>query len=74
MTFNHYWPHISIEKNEDQHGAILEVIHFLCSKSQYELMDLYQIMLPDLVHNKERYIEFANEQKNKMHHLFDENL
>jgi hypothetical protein len=33
-------------------------------------MSMYNDMLPDLLHNKERFYEYAIEQRHKMEHLF----
>lgn len=69
-TFNHYWPHVPVETKDDQHGNVLSVIEFLSEKSNSELSAMYEEMLPDLLYNKERYKEFAKEQKHKMENLF----
>lgn len=70
-TFNHYWPHIDIELSQDQHGSVISVLHWLCDMSTRDLVDMYQDMLPDLYHNRERFIEFSREQYHKMHHVFE---
>lgn len=70
-TFNHYWPHIDVEGNNDVHESTLTVLKWLSSKTAEQLAYLYNMMLPDLQHNKNRYAEFAQEQQHKMHHLFD---
>ena len=70
-TFNHYWPHLSVEDNEDQHGSVLSVIHFLAEMPRSQIQAMYEDMLPDLIYNKNRYKEFAIEQKHKMYHLFE---
>lgn len=69
-TFNNYWSHIAVESSPDQHGNVVSVIDFLCSQSKQELQAMYQDMLPDLHYNKQRYREFAQEQKYKIDHLF----
>jgi hypothetical protein len=69
-TFDHYWSHVPLETSDDQHGSVMAVIDFLCNKTSSELCSMYQDMLPDLLHNKKRYFEFAAEQEYKMHHLF----
>lgn len=70
-TFNDYWPHIPVETSEDQHGSVVGVIDYLCNKSKQELKLMYLDMLPRLHNNKQRYIEFAQEQEYKIHHIFD---
>ncbi len=68
-TFNHYWSHIDIE-NGDVHDTIIELINYLKDMKESELMAMYNDMLPDLLHNKERFYVFANEQQHKMENLF----
>ena len=68
-NFNHYWPHIDIE-NGDVHDTIIELIEFLDALSSTELLEMYNDMLPDLLFNKDRFFEFAQEQKYKMENLF----
>ena len=70
-TFNHYWSHVPCETGDDQHGNVINVIDFLCSKSKDELMSMYQEMLPDLIYNRNRFFEFAQEQHHKINHLFE---
>ena len=70
-TFNHYWPHIPSETGSDQHGNVISVIEFLCNKTESELLDMYQHMRPTLEYNKNRFKEFAQEQKFRMENLFD---
>lgn len=70
-TFNHYWP-VDIEHSFDEQvqPAIVDVIKYLVSLSNSQLWQLYQQMIPDLEHNRRRFFEFADEQKNKMRNLF----
>jgi hypothetical protein len=69
-TFNHYWPHIDIE-NGNVHDTLIELIQHLNTLHKDQLMAMYQDMLPDLEHNRNRFWEFAKEQKNKINHLFE---
>ena len=69
-TFNHYWSHIDIE-NGPVHDTIIELIKHLKSLDSTEILAMYQDMLPDLKHNKDRFFEFAQEQKFRMEHLFE---
>ena len=69
-TFNHYWSHIDVETNPDVHATTVEVLKYLSAKSADELMELYTTMLPDIKHNRDRYYEFAKEQRYKMENLF----
>jgi len=69
-TFNHYWSHIDIE-NGPVHCTLIELIKHLKSLESSEILEMYNDMLPDLRYNKNRFYEFAKEQKYKMEHLFD---
>ena len=69
-TFNRYWPHVPCEIGEDQHGNVISVIEFLCNKSKAELHAMYNDMLPDLKHNRNRFFEFAQEQQYRIHNIF----
>lgn len=68
-TFNDYWSHIDIEQG-DVHDTLIELIQFLTSQPKSELLAMYNDMLPSLEYNKQRFFEFAIEQKYKMDHLF----
>jgi hypothetical protein len=68
-TFNHYWSHIDIEHG-DVHESIIELIRFLNEMGTSEILSMYADMLSDLRHNRERFFEFAKEQKYKMENLF----
>jgi len=69
-TFNHYWPHINMEESKSVLDNIIQVLTFLDTKSADEKMSMYNDMLPDLLHNKNRFYEFSREQKQKMENLF----
>jgi hypothetical protein len=68
-TFNHYWPQIDIE-NGNVHATLTELIEHLHTLKSSEILAMYADMLPDLQYNKNRFFEFAREQKNKMNQLF----
>ena len=70
-TFNHYWPHVDIESSEDQHGGVMSVLHWLCDMSVKELHTMYDDMLLDLQYNRDRFLEFSQEQRYKMENLFN---
>ena len=61
---------IDVETNPDVHATTVEVLKYLSAKSADELMELYTTMLPDIKHNRDRYYEFAKEQRYKMENLF----
>jgi len=69
-TFNKYWSHIDLEHSVDVLNDHVNVLKFLASKSIEHKMSMYQDMLPDLLHNKQRFYEFSKEQKHKMENIF----
>lgn len=68
-TFNHYWKHIDVE-NGDVHTGIINVIRYLSDMKEKELTDMYQDMIPDLEYNKNRFYEFAEQQKHIINNIF----
>jgi hypothetical protein len=50
------------------HDSIVAVIKYLVTQ---DLNQMYQHMLPDLQHNRDRFFEFAQEQKHKLDHLLE---
>lgn len=76
-TFNHYWPmfdeNIDAARDDDPQclaRQLTDVIRWLVSLSDEEIMAMYQDMLPDLQHNRSRWYEWALEQKTKSRNLF----
>jgi len=71
-TFNHYFNGIELEdlKEFEVHDAIINVIKYLAILDKSEIIAMFNDMLPDLKYNKERFFEFASEQKHKMDNLF----
>jgi len=65
-TFNQYWEHIPIETG-DVHDTLITLIEYL--KTQ-DLVAMFNNMLPDLLYNQNRFVEFAQEQKHKMENVF----
>lgn len=70
-TFNHYWPDVNIEAASELelHNCIIDVVKYLTTQS---LKELYQQMLPDLIHNRNHFAEFSQQQKHKIDNLFNE--
>jgi len=67
-TFETYWPHIDVELRP-VHDGILDVLKYLSGMSDSDIKNLWQEMLPDLVHNKNRFYEFSREQSIKIGNL-----
>lgn len=68
-TFNHYWPDIDIEEG-DVHTTIVELIDYLGGFSKDQLKQMYNQMLPELLHNQQRFFEYSAEQRAKVENLF----
>jgi hypothetical protein len=68
-TFNHYWDHIPVETG-NVHETLIQLIKHLKSMSSDEILAMYNNMLPDLLHNRDRFFEFAAEQHYKINNLF----
>jgi len=67
-TFNQWFPvELETVAEHEVQDSIVKVIKYL--KTQ-DTMQLYQDMLPDLLHNQQRFFKFAKEQRYKMEHLF----
>lgn len=71
-TFNQYWSHVDMENSSELevHNNIIQVIKYLCELDPQQLTSMYQNMLPDLEHNRERFFEFAKKQRCKIVNLF----
>jgi hypothetical protein len=71
-TFNHFWPHIEMENltEFEVHDSMVAVIKYLATLDTTDIVQMYQRMHDDLVHNRNRFFEFAQEQKFKINHLF----
>lgn len=67
-TFNNYWPHIDLENATDVTTGqfIVELLSWL---QDQDLDQMYQQMLPDLRHNRQRFFEFAQEQQHRIDNL-----
>lgn len=68
-TFNHFWPQFDLENATDTAQLIVDLIKWLQTQ---DLVELYQCMLPDLLHNQTHFAKFAAEQTHKINHLFDD--
>jgi len=63
-TFNQYFG-VELEdiKDFEVHDSIIQVVKFLSKLSKSEILSMYNDMLPDLKYNKQRFFEYAHEQK-----------
>ena len=74
-TFNHYWPQFDLEKQDElrkQQKILLDCVKWLTTQSTEQIMTMYQDMLPDLVYNRQRWYEWAAEQKHYVNNIFNE--
>ena len=69
-TFNQYFKGIDFMDATQVHESLGQAIQQLSQLSKTDILDLYNQMLPDLLHNRARFFEFAAEQEYKKHHLF----
>lgn len=76
-TFNHWWPELDetldgahIDNAQALSKSLVNIIKQLISKSDTEIMQMYHSMLPDLIHNRVRWYQWAQEQKQRLQTLF----
>jgi hypothetical protein len=73
-TFNRYWPQFNVEQGYNNSAQLAKtlanLVKWLVAKSNREILDMYDDMLPDLIHNRRRWFEWAKEQKFKVNNLF----
>ena len=71
-TFNQYFNGIKLEDipEYEVHDSIISVIKYLATLDKTEILTMYNDMLPALIHNRNRFFEFAKEQQYKIAHLF----
>ena len=73
-TFTHLWPWADLEQGyygtKDLALAIADVVKSLSKLSSAQLVALYHDLLPDLLHNRQRWFEWAAEQKTRVSRLF----
>lgn len=72
QTFNKYFNWIDFTDETQVHESLCQAIKYLVTLSKNDILELYNQMLPDLIHNRDRFFEFAEEQQYKINHLFKE--
>jgi hypothetical protein len=72
QTFNQYWPHVELEHivETQVQDTIVAVLKYLAQLPPQELQAMYTDMLPALQHNRSRWFEFAEEQRDKVRVMF----
>ena len=68
-TFTKYFAGIELE-NSEVHDYIISVLKYLVSLDSKEILEIYNSMLPDLVHNQYRFFEFAQKHRYRIENLF----
>jgi hypothetical protein len=73
-TFNHYF-NVELENIPEYkvHDSIIQVLFELKAKSPHEILKIYNDMLLDLQYNKERFFEFAKEQRTLIDNILCQN-
>lgn len=51
-------------------NSIVKVVKKLSTLNVDQIMTMYNDMIPDLLHNRERFFQFANEQREKLENIF----
>lgn len=69
-TFNRYFDGIDFTDEHQVHESLCQAIQYLTTLSKNNILELYNQMLPDLMYNRDRFFEFADEQQYKIDHLF----
>lgn len=67
-TFNHYFCD-GLEDEENMHSAIIQTLLELKQKPADEIVQLYNRMLPDLLHNRAQFFEFAHKEKQRINNI-----
>jgi hypothetical protein len=75
--FDHYFPEINLrpeswDPNDTAQLALIDAIKQVTALRHDELLDMYNCMLPDLMHNRQRWYSWADEQNHKVNNLFNE--
>jgi hypothetical protein len=74
-TFEHLFPGIDLTVpggmgNGQLTTAIATAIEYVCNLSPAELQSMYNEILPDLVHNRTRFMSWMAEQQQRVNNLF----
>ena len=70
-TFEKYFPFAKFENlhEDDVHPNIIKVLEWVCNQPINVLQSLYNEMLPDLLHNRARLFEFAEEEHQRVKNI-----
>jgi hypothetical protein len=70
-TFTHWFPVDGIENSNTLHNKIIEVLIWLKNQNNDQILQIYQDMLPDLIHNRNRFFEFAQQETLRIKDIFE---
>jgi hypothetical protein len=76
-TFEHLFPGTDLTVPGGQGdgkltNAVADAIEYVCSQTPAELQSIYNEILPDLIHNRQRWFEWTKEQQHRVGNLFNE--
>ena len=69
-TFNQHWNHIPVEAADNVQDNCAAVAEFISNKDEKELKEIYNKMLPDLLHNRDLFYKFSISETKKKHNFF----
>jgi hypothetical protein len=69
-TFNKYFPGIDFMAAGRVHESILSALDQIKDMAPDQLQQMYEGMMPDLLHNQQHFFTFADQQQHKIHNLF----
>jgi hypothetical protein len=70
-TFTHYFPADLENSHEDLVQLnLIKALLWLTQQPKTDILKMYNHMMPELIHNKERMLDFGKEQRLKMEKLF----
>jgi len=73
-TFEEYWKEVDFRNCFEQTSTVdrcFNVIQKICNMPVNEIRSMYRDMLPKLKHNRQRFFNYAIEQKQKIEIMFD---
>ena len=69
-TFEKYFPSIDFMASDKVHESILDALMQLKDMTPEQCNKMYESMMPELLHNREHFFKFADQQQFKIDNLF----
>lgn len=69
-TFNRYFPGIDFVNTNKVHDSIVDALNQIKGMTPDQLQQMYEGMMPDLLHNQKHFFTFADQQQQKIDNLF----